>query len=393
MNLNRIRRKSNLINFLVLLFLTHGFLFFLYPQDIYNINSPIRYIKYIIIILLLVIVLNESKTFKIINYLLVSISLMLINIIAVGTNFSLISFMNHIVPLSVFFFYDGISKHINTYKIAITTYVIMTFFGYFEYFFLHGLFARFADSGYRIVSIYINPNNLGLVIVLLTVYILGKKIINKLGMVLIFLNSLMLIFLSGSRNSMLVVFIIATLYTMGFVANIIKKMKIKITSIIFAGVGCALFVAFLAIFSGILNIALQSLLLKTRSLTNTDLFSGRLNQYARFLDNASESVIFPYQRILAYTDNLYFHIWGTFGLLILAVFLILNLYLLIKTVFENKKQHFMLLLVFLLSGVAENIIYLWPLAYFYWYLVGGILKKDSTTMEEHYVLTPYKLHL
>lgn len=388
-----IRVKSNLVNFLVMLFLINGFLYFLYPQDIYNINSPIRYIKYITILSVLLMVIDKTKITKIVIYITVAISLLLINITAVRSNFNLILLINHIIPLSMYYFHDGISNYIRTYRVAIKTYIIMTIFCYVEFMLFNGMFARFADTGYRVISIYVNPNNFGLVTVLLTVYILGnKKLKNKLGIISVFLNSSFLVFLSGSRNSMLILLILTTLYIMGFIINIIKKMKIKYRNLMLGSGGVLLFVL-LSTFKSWVSIALQSLLLNTRSLTKTDLFSGRLKQYEAFLSNISESVIFPYQNSIAYVDNLYLHIWGTFGLLIMIFFVLLNFYLLIKTLFKKSKQHFMLLIVFLISGIAENIIYLWPIAYFYWYLVAEILKKDNAEIEGKSLNSHQNMHI
>ncbi len=372
--------KSKLINILSIVFLTHGFLYFFFPQDIYNITSPIRFIKYIVIFLIMLLVLNEAKTYKVFLYILTVVSLISINIIAVGKNVDYILLVNYLIPLSIFFFHEGISKYLKKDKIAITVYAIMSIFSYIEFFLFLGMFPIFADSGYRVVSIFVNPNNLGLVTVILTSYILGKKIIkSKLGVIAVFANSILIIILTGSRTSMIIFSIVIILYLLKSIFKLINKMQINLNGILFSCIVSVFLVFYSLIFQSIIQNAFQILIVNTRTLSSVDFASGRINQYLYFLDNVAHNLMFPLLNNVSYTDNLYLTIWGAFGLPMLIFFLFLNVYLLIKILFEKRAKYFILLLIFLISGLAENFIYLWPVAYFYWSLVAEILKKNSTT--------------
>jgi hypothetical protein len=191
-----IERRSTrykIINYLITAFFIHGFVFFLMPNEIYNLNSPLRYIKYPILALTLIIVLNKCKPIEIVKYIVSAIILFSINFIAVGNNFSLISLFTYVIPLSIFFFYDGLAKYLNAKKIAAITYIFATIFGYYEFFFLGGVFSRFSSSGYRIVSIFVNPNNFAITMVILTTYILRYKL-ERWKLMVLLLNSSILIF-------------------------------------------------------------------------------------------------------------------------------------------------------------------------------------------------------
>jgi hypothetical protein len=376
----KIKYKSFIVNLLLLIFLTHGILYFLYPDDIYNLSSPIRYLKYIAIFLIVVVSLNETKKYKMALFTFITAILFALNLLAVGQNFDTILFINHIFPMIMFFFYDGLSKYISAHKLTIITYIVMTIMGYVEYLFLRGLFSLFADSGYRIVSIFVNPNNLGLVIIVLSVYILGENILkNKVFKILFILNSFLLIFLSGSRNSMLIFSTYLLLIILYWLFKIIRNGLSKKN--VYFIYGFILFVVLFLVFNnGIISNAIESLLSTTRSLTSTNFFQGRLIQYSGFLDNVKVDLFFPLKNGFVYTDNLYFHIWGTFGLITLLFFLVFNLYLLIRIIRENKLVHFALLILLLLAGIAENLIYFWPVGYFYWYLVADIIKKPQANI-------------
>lgn len=373
----KIKYKSFIVNLLILIFLTHGILYFFYPDDIYNPSSPIRYIKYIAVFFIILFSLNETKKYKMASFAFITAILFALNLLAVGQNIDTVLFLNHIFPMIIFFFYDGISKYISTHKITMITYIVMTIMGYVEYLFLHGLFSLFADSGYRIVSIFVNPNNLGLVIIVLSVYILGENILkNKVFKILFILNSFLLIFLSGSRNSLL---IFSTFLLMAILYWLFKVIRNGLSKKnIYFIYGLILFVLLFLVFNNeMISNTIESLLSSTRSLVGTDFFQGRLNQYNVFFDNVKVDIFFPLKNGLAYTDNLYFHIWGNFGLITLLLFLVFNLYLLIRIIRENKIVHFALLILLLMAGIAENLIYFWPVGYFYWYIVADIVKKTQ----------------
>jgi len=316
-------------------------------------------------------------------YSVTLIAMLIINIIAVQHNFNIILFLNYILPMSMLFFYKGLSGKLAIYRIIGVTYIATTVFGYIEFFFLHGLFFRFSDSGYRIISIFVNPNNMGLVTVALTIY-LYEHLNKQSNRILLLANSFFLIFLTGSRNALLVFLVVTFLYIIRYLTLLlVKNQLLKYRSVFLVGLSGVMLIVICILFYKKINNGVQQILDNTRSLGEVDLFTGRLVQYNAFFENVASNLIFPNQNIFSYVDNNYLHIWGFFGLLILILFFFFNLYLLLKTVITNNFQGLVMLIFFLVAGLAENFLYLWPLGYFYWYLVGSILKSNNHQLTRH----------
>ncbi len=375
--------KNKIINIMSLLFLIHGCIYFIFPQDIYNLDSPIKYIKYIILLVLLLISMKQAGIANVFVYSVTLIAMLIINIIAVQHNFNIILFLNYILPMSMLFFYKGLSGKLAIYRIIGVTYIATTVFGYIEFFFLHGLFFRFSDSGYRIISIFVNPNNMGLVTVALTIY-LYEHLNKQSNRILLLANSFFLIFLTGSRNALLVFLVVTFLYIIRYLTLLlVKNQLLKYRSVFLVGLSGVMLIVICILFYKKINNGVQQILDNTRSLGEVDLFTGRLVQYNAFFENVASNLIFPNQNIFSYVDNNYLHIWGFFGLLILILFFFFNLYLLLKTVITNNFQGLVMLIFFLVAGLAENFLYLWPLGYFYWYLVGSILKSNNHQLTRH----------
>jgi hypothetical protein len=362
--------KINILNLLILIFLLHGFLFFFVPEQIYDINSPIRYIKYISFLLVLFVLSNKKSLIKTLYYLFLFSFLLIINLIAVGKNFNAILFVNYIFPLTLLFFSDNLSYFLKINKVVVITYLTLTVIGYIEFFYLIGIFPRFADRGYRIVSIFVNPNNLGIMITILSVYIISAKFsLNVFLNLFVVLNSAFLIYLTGSRSSLIVFFGYFTiLFIYKLIKDILNVKRMNYIKIL------GLFLLTLSLVTTYINYAdnfFNSINSLSRSLTESDLFEGRLNQMSVFFQNISQNFIFPSRVQLLNNDNVYLHIWSFFGLPILLLFIIFNLFVLINMIKQGKNIGLRLLIILLVYGFAENFVYFWPVGYIYWFIVSN----------------------
>ena len=362
--------KINILNLLILIFLLHGFLFFFVPEQIYDINSPIRYIKYISFLLVLFVLSNKKSLIKTLYYLFLFSFLLIINLIAVGKNFNAILFVNYIFPLTLLFFSDNLSYFLKVNKVVVITYLTLTVIGYIEFFYLIGIFPRFADRGYRIVSIFVNPNNLGIMITILSVYIIsGKFSLNVFLNLFVVLNSAFLIYLTGSRSSLIVFFGYFTiLFIYKLIKDILNVKRMNYIKIL------GLFLLTLSLVTTYINYGdnfFNSINSLSRSLTESDLFEGRLNQMSVFFQNTSQNFIFPSRVQLLNNDNVYLHIWSFFGLPILLLFIIFNLFVLINMIKQGKNIGLRLLIILLVYGFAENFVYFWPVGYIYWFIVSN----------------------
>lgn len=370
--------KLNIVNLLIVMFLIHGFIFFIKPQELYNINSEIRNIKYIILLLILFFVMSKIIIVKVCYYILAILWLFSMNIMATGLNFNYRSLLTYIIPLVIFFTYDGINKYMNKKYVIISTYFIASTFSYIEFFILKGVFfGRFASSGYRVVSIFVNPNNFAIVIIFLTLCMYNKNYyISILNKMIITMNTFLLVLLSGSRTALLVFILILLSKIFTNVKNIIlhpKKVNLNDT------VYCLLINLILIIFiilttNKIVTLAIR-ILMKTRNFETMHLSGmARINQYINFF-NMQNNFIFPWSQTIFYVDNIYLHIWGMFGILTIIIFILFNIYIMYIAFKKENNVYFYLHITILLTGLSTNFLYIWPLAYFYWFLVADILAK------------------
>lgn len=369
--------KQKIANYLAIIFFIHGALYFLKPSEIYNLNNPLKYIKYIVLISILMLALNRRSLKRVVLYLLVVAAIIMINLIALGGNLNLISVFVYIFPLSVYFFYDELSKYLDVKKIISISYVVASVFAYVEFFILQGVFPRFASLGYRVVSIYVNPNNFGLVVVVFTACMLNRGM-GIFRSCLIVANSALLIFLSGSRTALVAYGMVLMMYFLNYVIKILLLSgKIK-TKFILS------FLLFVIVISGLvlsLDVCIEKfwqIFGKLRSIDSLILSMRiRLGGYSAFL--ASDNLVFPWQKTMIYVDNIYLHVWGMFGLIMLVFWGIFNICLLFVVVSKRQFDNFNLLLIFIVGGLSTNWLYLWPLAYCYWYIVGRVLSQCSST--------------
>ncbi|MDH5717006.1 MAG: hypothetical protein OEZ22_05155 [Spirochaetia bacterium] len=238
------------------------------------------------------------------------------------------------------------------------------------------MFSRYQASGeLRITSIFVNPTTLGLIMVLLTYYILMNFIITisikkkrRVWFILMSINSWLIIIFSGSKTAIVMMLII---YVFFFIYRLKKKSLMFIVNIIFSIFFLSLIYVGFFDFESILNPEHFGLDMKIREFKMTSLES-RLIYIKDFFIGVDKNILFPWYNSYSYVDNAYLDIWGTFGLLSLLFFLFHNIVWLIKA--YKKKRYFLfnMLLYLLIMGTVTNIFYLSQIAYIYWYIVALI---------------------
>ena len=372
--------KSSFINYFVIIFLIHGFLFFIMPNEINDNNSPIRNIKYILLVIILITILFNCKVKKIFFYLMISIALLISNLISVGSYFSLRSFLVYIIPLIIFFVHHELSKYLNIGKIVSVVYVFSSILSYIEFFVYNGIFFKFSSSGYWVISIFVNPNNFGIVITLLTIYLIERKLsLNKFYKVCLLLNSFLLIFLSGSKTALVSLLLVMFYYFVTLLKHFIfnNNIKIKLKMLFILTISVILFLLFVTMFYNNIFYVYNDILATTRSFETINISAmTRYNEYHAFIINC-DNLIFPWRAKINYIDNIYLHIWGTYGLFIFILFIMFNEYVLFYAVYKKRKLQTLLLIILLLSGLTTNILYIWPISYFYWYLSADIFNNKN----------------
>ncbi len=375
--------KNTFINYLVIFFLIHGFLFFVMPNEIYDDNSPIRYIKYIVLMVILALVFLDCKLKKILTYFMIIVLLLIANMLSLGIFFGIRQYLVYIIPLITFFMYDSLYVNLNHEKIACKVYIISSILSYIEFFVYNGIFFKFSSSGYRVISIFVNPNNFGIIITLLTIYLIEKITnLNRFYKITILINSFLLIFLSGSKTALISFLFIIIYYFIFFLKQFLfEKLKIKLKTIFIIIFCVFLLTIMLFIFTNKFSFIYNYFVASTRSFETMNISAmTRYNEYIIFFSNC-DNIFFPWMDKINYIDNIYMHIWGTFGIIIFFLFLMFNEYIMFYAIIKNKKSQVLLLFVLLLSGITTNILYIWPISYLYWYLCANILDNNSIALK------------
>ncbi len=336
--------KYSIINLALIIFFIHGILYFIYPEQIYDETSSIKLIKYFLICFLIIIYLYEIQLLKIIIFTILFILLVLIHYVSLNFRYSITGFL-YIVPFIVMLLINGvIFKKSNFFFVAIVSYIFVSIFGYIEYF--QETFSRNDTylTGYRISSILVNPNNLGVFLVFSTILIL-ENLKKSIYSPILILNTLLLLYFSFSKAS-----IILFLIYLG-----VKYTKISL-----------LFIFILYIFT--INYIENNYEILIFSL------NARFEYNDLFLNILNQNIIAPFFNSYQYTDNVYLNLYGNFSIFIFIIFIIFNQILLMLLLLRNFFKHILYLSLFLISGLSENFLYLSPLAYMYWGYVFWLLK-------------------
>lgn len=374
----RVAFMKNMYNYvltlLLVIFFCHGVLYFWDTSSYYSYQNPIKIIKYILMLLFMILLFFVKK--KIVYQDLIAIALvffMVTNALVSHAVFDdYIMLINYCVPICTLSLYPIISKKCNVYSILVITYVFSSIIAYIEFWWLNGVFDMFSDMGYRVCSVFINPNNYGTYIWIVTSMILIKED-NSLVKTITLGNSLFLLILTGSRSSLIIMYLIVVMVLFYNIAKTLSsKYKLSQKNI------AMLLVCFLII----LLLAVSDLSINNffdngkgiRNITDIDLTVGRYEQYLRFFDRSDFNIFYPNMYSDVYVDNLFLHVWSFFGLPTACLYIGGSIFIIYR-LWHWDKPCSALMILLLFEGMFENFLYLWPTAYIYWYIVGKGLKK------------------
>lgn len=361
---------------LILLFLIHGSLYLIFPQDVYNNNSVIKYIKYILLLIMMIINFKKISMLKTYVYLLFSIVIFIFTYYF-NKDYTLIQYLTYICPISLLVFKKNFYERLNLYYIVLIVVILTSSVAYLDFYVLR-LFNKWLIGGeeYREVSIFINPNTMSITISILSIYLLyywdvgGKKNVQTISILLI-LNCMFINILSGSKTGLLL-FISMMIFT--YLCKVkILKMKTLIKFIFIVSMMCI----FIIIFDERVISFINSNFFEGRQVRAFSMESGQIRLYTNsiFIDLVKNNFIFPFSKNTIGVDNLYFHLWGTFGIFVLILYLFVNAYILYRTIIMKSYFYTSVILFFALSGVTTNFLYLWPLAYMYFYILGKFITQ------------------
>ena len=386
-NLNLILKKYHriLLSGLIFLFFAHGLLYVFNPQDIYNASSPIKLIKYVIILAFFILNVRKLNYSRLLILVLWFIGLFFFHYfsreigLGVTPKSIALGLMGYSFPMLIIVLYPSLRKF-NFIPIASWVLFIASIVGYVEFLFLRGLFEKFSSAGYRVVSIFVNPNNAGIIFALMTYFVLEKMNFkskrSQIIKAIVILNGAAIIFLTGSKTALAAL-------TLFLGLHFIKEM-IKNTNELLLNVGKFFYVlsliglSLIAVFEDRVVDKFSALSLggDSREMSfNTGRI--RLQSAIEFFDRVGDNFFYPYRSSVMYIDNMYLEMWGDFGLLILLLFLTFNIYLFFRCLKTSAIFEASLLFVILVLGLSTNFIYLWPIGYIYWFLALEIQSKKD----------------
>ena len=380
--LNNDRKRSIILTLLVFAFLSHGVLYFVSgsTNDYYSYDNPIKVIKYAVFFLSLITIPIYQDCFSRKDLLPIGISFfMCVCAFIANPKFNdYIVLLNYCIPVFTMFLCETLERKVNLTSVIRVVYIFASIIGYIEFLFLKGKFGRFADLGYRACSIFVNPNNFS-AFLFLSAAILITNTSDSIWQFVCIFNSFVLLRMSGSRSGLLIM-AIALLLIFGYrFLNIVKKqdneIAVSFKTVLVVVLGLFV-VGFLVAFPEIVFSGINSLIKGGRSIGQIDLSLGRIGQIRQFFDSASFDFFLPYVFKEVYTDNIMLHVWGFFGFPGFLLYFVGTFTCIIKLWGIDRRKCLLLILLFLF-GFFENYLYLWPIAYIYWYCVGTVVYNHT----------------
>lgn len=371
------RRISRL---LIVLFFAHGILYYFFPTEFSNPESLLKKIKYILLILYAITNFRNIKVRKLAIFLVIAgffYFLMYIShspLTYINEMFS--RYLTYIAPLTLIFLNDSLKKNQISTSWIRSLLVLAIISGFLEFFVFRGIFAylNFEEASYvRIASIFLNPNNAGLMMFILLIYSFppGVYSMNKtLRYLVLVLATVAVVILTGSRTALVLILLYPLLYlifTKAVFSNFFTRNLLKVLFWSLLAVILILF-AYLNVYDTIISTSES-----TRDI-NVNSWTERFDQLYDYQNKLSNEFLTPdYDSFDITYDNAYLQVWSDFGFFGFVIFLFFLTRLFFSNSYKGKKKTVLSLL--LISGFSVNIFYIWPTAYVIWYFL--LTKEDN----------------
>lgn len=374
----------------VFLFLAHGALYYLFPEDIYNEESNLKLLKYVLFIFFIIINFRYIKHKDVLTFITILLGCFVFFSIAHNPSIimmpaSVKKFMLYTFPLLIICITPIIDK-IKLNKIVLFTTAIAVVGAFYEYYIAPGLFSRFdfTNSGgfIRVVSIFVSPNNSGLLLSLSLIFIYENKNIRKFFKWILYAAIIVSIYFTGSKTPILIIFLYITfkIFHSIFFAKVLnfKYIFLALISLIFGTL----------YFLDVIKINTDRGDSKTRTY-DSQTAEIRYNQLFDYLGKTSRNFLAPdYNDASVTYDIAYLQFWSDFGLLGLIVFIAIVLPFIYRyRIRRSRVEVKMVLITLIVCGFSLSIFTIWPTAYIFWYLVFTkrfykAEKKGSLTLRE-----------
>lgn len=361
--------SSMLHLFFVILLLTHGAAYFI-TGDIYDKENPVKLVKYIISILYffsLFFYLHRMKdSLFFIRTLLFWLCLFSVLMFFAFINSLQIDYVVFLLlPFLYVFIYSTTldSKIVSAYQWIL---ILALVFMFLEFLFFFDISSRFNRSGFRAISIFVNPNAFGATVVLLFITVMFH-VKNSFSKVFNTFICLAMVLLSGSKTALAAILLMIFFFS---VKHIGRNLFFYFTILL-------LNLCFLSFFAGTDISPNFSFDLQVRTL---DLASGteRLKALSEFAQAANDCLFLPINcNELIYVDNAFVSSWvslGLPGLIITSTCFLTSVVFSFYLAFNLKNYYFFcFFIMFWLMAMSTNLMNIWPTAYIFWITYGYML--------------------
>lgn len=353
------RLLNSTVWLILFLFLGHGLLYYVFPQQHYLTGGGgvLQVVKYPLFLLIIVVVCSVTNLSR--SGLLVVSFFYVLGLASLVLGFSdekLLIFLAYLFPIIVFLIPISHIKNNRFYMAGGLIYLcfsllVVNFFGALYEFFFGPVFDSYSRSSFRAVGIFVNPNNSAIFVVILFSVLAALCKSYSVVIISFFLTFLSLLLL-GSKTGFVVFFVAILLFY-------------PLIVITFSLLLAAFFVLFPFDFSKSIFDTLRS---------PFDMESGfhRLTDWRDFLDylaSLSFKEILLSGKEVFLIDNSYMDLLANFGAIVLFAHLVMQFISIVMSLFCGRLA-VVLSLIFFISMLSTNIHRLWPLSYVFWLLVS-----------------------
>lgn len=362
--------RNKLIILLVILMFVHGALYF-YTGDIYSYDNPVKVLKYLLVLFVCAAIFFErllqpsAATYEIFFIFCWFAILLKLLLNTVYFNLDINDVIFFIFPSLLFL----TSKYINIYsigKILGFVFIFSLLFLGIEFFLLSDVSSRFSSTGFRAISIFINPNAFGIFIVLI-LSVLNFTNWSKSVLRLFYGLGLLMVVFSGSKTGLGCFVILVIL-------NDVSRILVNKNKFADLFLKYSFFIAIVLVF--VMNFQVLDIFESIR-LRSLDLESGaqRVFAYREFFQATNNCFFSPRScNPEVYVDNAFINIWIVLGFdaFLLVLFLMIMSFVITFLVTERQVRYnfFIFYVIFWSAALTTNVISIWPTAYLFWIILG-----------------------
>lgn len=365
--------KDKIVFLVLLLFFLHGAFYFLFPERVFDVSFwQLKIVKYVLFVLYFIL------TIRYVNLLICFFCLLYLILLCVLCEFS-----HSLVTASFYMgnmnFYLPILLLCNAYKLSdkkvsnIVDLVCISaiIMAIIEYLFLKDIMIfnnQLSNEGngyYRVVSLFVNPNGLGLMMSLFVIYYMEYGNVKHLKKYILLTMCFVTLLFSASKSAIL---FLIMFYFVKFIVIVFKLGRVKVKNIIIV-----LFVVSLMAIVFNLDVFRAFLLEYNIRTYDTGTMDERLIKYMSFIKLVDVNFVFPELKMITgfngtmTADSSFMQIWADFGFWGMVIYYMSIFLCLYPSVSVNKLS---LVLSFIFISFVVKVTHLWPLSYLLFYILS-----------------------